>query len=340
MSHRIIYIFISIVLLTSCFKEDDPMPPSILQETTIELNQYYQYQVYFDLGTGKNIATNDRNIWDLSFESNDSAWHILLNTSAFMLAANSGETDFEMVTDTTGLNWKYDKSDGNPDSTAIGKWLSIHESDTIYHNNVYVIDRGLTHLGVYRGLKKMLISKVNSTQYEIKYADLNGDNYQEFTIQKDPDVKYAYFSFDDSGSQIQIEPNSDSWDLLFTQYTTLIFTNEGEPYPYLLNGVLVNYNEVGVKLDTLVSFDDIDLQYAQKQVFSKNKDAIGYEWKSLEGDPINGGSFYYKVKPNDEKPNWTYIIQNRNGIYFKLMFTRFYSDTGEKGYPTFAFQVL
>lgn len=328
------------ILSTSCFKEDDPMPESPLQETTIELNQYYQYQVYFDLGKGEAISSNDRNEWDLGFESRDSAWHIILNSSSFTLAANSGLKDFESVTDTTGLKWKYDKSDGNPDSTAIGEWFTINGFDTIYDNKVYVINRGLTHLGVSRGLLKIVFTKVNDEQYAIKYADLNGDNYQEHIIDKVPEVNYTYFSFEGEGRQSILEPPSDAWDILFTQYTTLLFTDEGEPYPYLLNGVLLNYGNVEVVLDTLSSFESIDLLYAQNQNYSINKDGIGYEWKYLDGDPTGGGAYYYKVNPNKKHPNWTYIIKNRNGIYFKLMFTRFYNDSGDKGYPTFAFKVL
>ena len=340
MNKNIIYLYITLITLSSCFKEDDPLPLSPLKETTVELNQYYQFQAYFDLGKGETVASNDRNIWDLGFESNDSSWHIVLNTSAFMLAANTGQTDFESVTDTTGLVWKYDKSDGNPDSTAIGNWFSVVGNDTVYENKVFIINRGMTHLGIPRGLKKVVFMKVDKKQYVIKYADLNGENLHEIIIGKNPEVNFTGFSFEGQGTQLIVEPPSNSWDLLFTQYTTLIYTNEGEPYPYLLNGVLLNYGKVEVALDSLISFEEIDLYYAQKQEFSINKDAIGYEWKYLEGDPTIGGSYYYKVNPNEDNPNWTYIIKNRNGVYFKLMFTRFYSNSGDKGYPTFAFQVL
>ena len=340
MTKNIIYITLLLIVLSSCFKEDEPMPLSPLKETTVELNQYYQYQVYFDLGTGETISSNDRNLWDLGFESMDSAWHITLNTSAFMMAANTWQTDFESVIDTTGLDWKYDKSDGNPDSTAVGEWFSIISNDTVYENNVYVINRGMTHMGNSRGLKKIVFTKVNNEQYTLKYADLNGDNYSEYVIEKVPEVNYTFFSFEGQGSQLVLEPPSDDWDLLFTQYTTLIYTNEGEPYPYLLNGVLVNYGKVEVMLDTITAFEAIDLHYTQTLEYSINKDAIGYEWKYLEGDPTIGGAYYYKVNPNEEHPNWTYILKNRNGIYFKLKFTRFYNDNGDKGYPTFTFQVL
>lgn len=316
------------------------MPASPEKETTVELNQYYQYQVYFDLGQGEVVSSFDRNLWDLGFEGKDSTWHIILNSSAFMMAAHSGQTDFNAVTDTIGIDFTYDKSDGNPDSTAIGNWFSINGLDTVYSNEVYVIDRGLTHLGVYRGFRKIVFSKVSSQQYKIKYADLNGENESEIIIDKDPSVNYTFFSFEGEGSQIVLEPPAMDWDLLFTQYTTLLYTSEGDPYRYLLNGVLSNYNKVEVALDSITDYESIDLQHALSLGFSYDKDAIGYEWKYLEGDPTGGGGYYYKVRPNDEYPNWTYIIRNRNGVMFKLKFTRFYNDTGDKGFPTFAFKVL
>jgi hypothetical protein len=334
--HSILFMF----LLTSCFKEDEAMPVSPEKETTIELNQYYQFRSYFDLGKGEQVTSYDRNLWDLGFETGDSSWHVILNTSEFMMAARTGLTNLASVTDTTGLDWNYDKSDGNPDSTAVGKWFSIQGSDTIYSNEVYIIDRGISHLGVYRGFKKIIFSKVSKEQYQIKYADLNGENEFDFTIDKDPLVNYTFFSFEGEGSQMILEPPAIDWDLLFTQYTTLLYTSEGDPYPYLLNGVLINYNKVEVAIDSVTTFESIDFNHALTLQFSYHQDAIGYEWKYLEGDPTGGGGYYYKVRPNDEYPNWTYIIRNRNGVMFKLKFTRFYNDTGDKGYPTFAFKVL
>jgi len=112
MIKQLIYIAGIVVVLSSCFKEDDLLPAPTLQTTTIEMNKYYLYQSYFDLNTDTEVARNEKNDWDIGYESRDSSWHIVLNTSAFMYAANTGETDFESVTDTTGLIWKFDKSDG------------------------------------------------------------------------------------------------------------------------------------------------------------------------------------------------------------------------------------
>jgi hypothetical protein len=125
-----------------------------------------------------------------------------------------------------------------------------------------------------------------------------------------------------------------SWDLLFTQYTTLLFTDEGDPYPYLVTGVLTNYDFVEVAMDSIVDFENIDLNYAMGLEFSKNQDAIGYDWKELQGD-VNSGSVYYEIVEGRN-----YIIKNRFGLYAKLRFISFYNNEGKKGYPSFQYLFL
>ena len=334
MNKLLLYLSGVLLILSSCFKEDDPLPAPSIQTTTIEMNEYYLYQVYFDLNRNLEVARNEKNDWDLGFESGDSTWHIVLNTSAFMYAANTGEKDFGAVTDTTGLIWKYDKSDGNPDSTAIGNWLSFSSGDTIYTNYVYVLNRGYDHLGNLRGLRKVVFTNVDLDTYSFKYADLNGENYNEFVIEKTDLVNYVHFSFEEEGHQINFEPATLSWDILFTQYTTLLYTDEGDPYPYLVTGVLTNYNLVDIAIDTIQEFDNIDINFATSLSFSKNKDAIGYDWKDLQGD-VNSGNVYYEIVEGRN-----YIIRNRFGLYAKLRFISFYNSEGKKGYPSFQYLFL
>ena len=324
-----------ILLLTSCFKEDDPMPAFPLQTTTIEMGKYYQYQYHFNLSENKKLTQIDKNTYDLVFESADSGWHIRLNTSAFMMAANTGEKDFEAVTDTTGLPWKFDNSNGNPDSTSIGNWLSITGNDTVYENAVYILNRGIDHLGNNRGLKKVKFSKVDKNTYTFSYADFNNENQGEFSLSKENNKKHAFFSFDDNSQLTGLEPDVNKWDLFFTQYTTLLFTDNGEPYPYLVTGVLSNYGNVKMAVDTIQNYDDITLETAQNVDYSIAWDFIGYDWKDIIGD-VGSGNVYYEIVSNR-----TYLIRTKDEIYYKLRFVNFYNpDTGEKGYPMFVYEVL
>ena len=331
---NIILYSILILFLASCFKEDEPMPAFEMQSTTIEMGQYYRYQSYFNLATNEVVGTNDRNLWDLGFECGDSSWHIILNTSAFEVIANSGTTDFDQPIDTTGFNWRFDKSDGDPDSTAVGNWLTINGADTTYNNHVYVLNRGYDHVGNVRGLRKLVFTHVDSVSYSFRYSDMNGENENEFTVYKQDDVYFTMFSFMDGGKQVEFEPRSDSWDLFFTQYTTLLYTNEGVPYPYLVTGVLSNYGHIGMAMDSTIAYDAIDRAYAQSLDYARNRDFIGYEWKELIGD-VNTGNVHYEIVPGRN-----YLVRTDQGLFFKIRFINFYSETGEKGYPSFQYDVL
>lgn len=320
--------------MSSCFKEDEPYPAFEMQTTTIEMGQYYLYQSYFNLPSNEVVSSNEKNNWDLGFECGDTSWHIRLNTSAFMLAAHAGTKDFEQVIDTAGFQWRFDKSDGNPDSTAIGSWVSIEGTDTLYTNEVYIVDRGYDHLGNRRGLKKMMFTLVDSVSYRFRYADMNGANENTFAVSKHEGVYFTCFSFANGGQQIDLEPRTDSWDLFFTQYTTLLYTDEGDPYPYLVTGVLSNPGHIELAMDSLKAYDDVDRAYASALIYSGNCDLIGYDWKDLIGD-VNSGNVYYEIVPGRN-----YLIRTRKGLYFKMRFINFYSETGEKGFPSFQYDVL
>jgi hypothetical protein len=327
------------MVFTSCFKEDDkiePHDPGDAKTVAIEMTNTYTYQVYFDLSSESVVSTNEKKAWDLGFECGPGGWHIILNTSNFMLAAKTGLTDFSIPLDTAGLKFKYDESTGNPDSTAIGDWLVFSDQDStiIYTEEIYVIDRGYDELGNLRGLRKVVFQRLENDRYTFKFANLDGSNESNFTVAKDPAVNYVYFSFDGGGQQLILEPPTFDWDLVFTQYTTLLFTDAGEPYPYLVTGVLINSKTVEVHQDTLMDFQLIDRQIASGLNYSGIQDEIGYDWKDVVGDVSTGSVSYVIV------PGINYIIRDWQGYYFKLRFVDFYSNQGEKGYPTFEMQRL
>jgi hypothetical protein len=334
---HLIYVFSVFTILTSCFKEDEKVESYDRGDVvvkTIEMTQYYTNQVYFDLEEGEEVSVNNKNEWDLGFECSEEGSHIILNTSAFMVAANSGSTDFEQVFDTTGLQWKFDKSDGDLDSTAIGSWFSIEQEDTLYKRYVYILNRGYTDLGNLRGLKKIQFDSLVNKQYYFRFANLNGSDEHTFSVQKDPAVSFNCFSFAEGGQQLSFEPSFDTWDILFSQYTTLLYTDEGDPYPYLVTGVLLNRRNVGAAMDTVNDFSGISIADLDGKIFSTKLDYIGYDWKVLEGD-VNSGNVSYTIVPGRY-----YIIKNRKGFVFKLRFTGFYNNVGEKGYPTIEFKLL
>lgn len=333
-----IILFILAFGLTSCFKEDVPIPShpkGDVKKEVIPLTEYYIYQVYFNLSTGEQVSSNHKNDFDLSFACDDTASAIRLNTSSFMSAASTQFTQFEQVTDTSGLSWKFDKSDGNPDSTAFHNWIKINGSDTTFSKTVYIVNRGIDEKGFKLGLKKVIFRKLTGNKYYFVYANMDNTEQKEMVVEKNPGYNYIQFSFENGGEVKQIEPKSDNWDLIFTQYTTLLFTDTGDPYPYLVTGALTNPAGTEIAFDTTMTFKDVVLDDVFYLNYTPNTDGIGYDWKELHGD-INGGDFYYQTKSN-----YNYYIKSKQGIFYKLHFTGFYDvETGVKGYPTFEYQRL
>lgn len=337
MKFNILLIILATVILSSCFKEEDPIAPNPKPNKEIEIipmTQYYSYQVYFDLKEGEQISSNLKDDFDLMFSSSDTSSIIRLNTATFTMAAETAFQDFESVSDTAGLDWKFDKSDGNPDSTVLKNWITITDSDTAYSKNVWVINRGITDLGIHRGFKKIKFESLKNDIYHFTYVNMDNSDPRDIFISKKSGYNYAQFSFDEN-SEVSFEPEKLAWDLIFTQYTTLLFTDEGDPYPYLVTGVLINETATVVAFDSTMIFDDVVLEDVLYLDYSADLDVIGYDWKELYGD-INSGDFYYKARTN-----YNYFIRSNNDLFYKLRFIGFYDpETGEKGFPSFEYQRL
>jgi hypothetical protein len=322
-----IYIFL-LFALTSCFEEDEMVPPHDPGDLTtgkVELTETYKYQVFYDFETNSSIKQNLISEWDLGFETSDSGWHVILNTSKMMLAGNTGKTDFAAVKNSDGLDMNFDPSHGNLDSTAIGNWYKLFDGKPVSLEYVYVVDRGTDENGETVGEKKVSLNFQDENTFVVRFANLNGSGEKTMVIPKDTFVNFVCFSFEKG--IVDIEPKKNSWDLQFGKYSTLLYTDVGEPYPYLVTGVLLNSYKTVAALDTTLHFEEVNFDVAEKQNFVKQKDIIGYEWKEYDFD--NG---MYKVNPEN-----IYILKNRIGYYYKLRFIDYYNSTGEKGFPTFEF---
>jgi hypothetical protein len=320
------------VFLQSCFKEEEmvtPHPMGELQTATIPMTETYLNQVYFSLDSGKIVSTIVKTTYDLGFECSKTGWHIILNTSNFMKAADLGLVPFGQAYDTTGLKMLFDKSDGNGDSTAVGEWFVVSGKDTISNNHVYAISRGLDELGNPLGLYQLIVDSLKNSTYYFRYAPLSGGTGVSGSVIKNQQLNYLFFSFK-TGAVVPVEPPKQTYDLLFTQYTTLLFTDEGEAYPYLVTGVLLNRYLAEVATDSTTDFLAITREKARMMTFRKSMDGIGWEWKIYDFE-----SGFYTIRPN-----LSYVIRGNSGYYFKLRFVGFYNKDGLKGYPVMEYQLL
>jgi len=335
MSKFLLLSFISIFLtglFSSCFKDDDriePHKPGDFLTDTARLSDSYKYQIFYNLNSNQPVMSQLKTLWDLGFDNSADGWKIILNTSCFMKTAIVPEQVFGSQVDTIGLKWIFNPSDGSADSLTIGNWYTLRKNDTIGINRLILIDRGMNEMGVSRGFNQLIIDSLRNGIYYFKIADLNGNNIKSYSVTKEGTANYKLFSISNPNQNIT-EPDQNNWDLLFSQYTTLLFTNSGEPYPYLVTGVMLNQNGVEVSIDSLHPFNDITFQMAQEMSYSKQRDKIGYLWKVYDFD---AGT--YTVKSNIN-----YIIKGVNGYYFKMRFVGFTNKQLEKGYISFEYQKL
>ena len=328
----LILAIIPVFALHSCFKEDEMVllhPRGDVQTDTIPMTENYLNQVYFSLDSGKIVSSNVKTLYDLGFECNKTGWHVILNTSDFMKVVDLGQVAFGEAYDTVGMKQRFDKSDGDLDSTAIGQWFNFAGGDTISNGHLYAVSRGMDELGNPLGIYQVIFDSLKNNVYYFRYAPLAGGTGLSGVVAKLPDVNWVFFSFK-TGSIVTAEPPKRIYDMLFTQYTTLLFTDLGQPYPYLVTGVLLNRNQVEATIDSTTDFSVITLEGAMKLNFSGALDAIGYDWKFYSFT-----SGVYTIRPN-----LNYIVHGVSGFYFKLRFVGFYNKDGLKGYPVIEYQKL
>jgi hypothetical protein len=323
------YLILAIGLLAGgCFEEDEKVPPHVPgdeQSFTFE-RSIYSNQSYFDLGTNSILAENVNAEWVLRFGAQAGDWIIGINSANYWGVYNTGSADPDSIPDDPEQEkWVFDHSSGDPDSTAFAGWVVFTEEDTSYTNHIYLIGNydGIS----YKASWVIQFYHVDDSLYKFRMRPIAGGEWQPFEVPKSPFHNYLYFSTSGGGKLVQIEPDQELWDLQFTQYGSIIYTNEGEPYPYYVRGVLLNRYMVSAAIDSVKAFADITFEDVGNYAFSRRQDFIGYEWKDVEVDVTSNTAVYTVI------PGITYIIMDTEGFFYKFRFVSYYNDLGEKGFP-------
>lgn len=317
------HLFYSLILFfafTSCDKGELPKPKMIdagAETIQVSMGGNYENQVFYNLESREIIAQNNREIWDLAFESSADGFYIRLNDSKLMAAKPSGQTEFSAVTSTQNTNWKWDRPSGNLDSTAIGDWRNSDE--------VFIIDRGMNISGSALGRFKLKPISVSETNYEIEFGPLNSTTPFVFSIPKNQETTWTYFSFNNSGEIKSIAPKKNKWDLCFTSYTHVFDAHT----PYLVTGVLLNPHAVSAQVHAY-TFESVSFATTLTKPFSEQLNIIGYDWKTFDFD--------LSIYTIDTAR--TFVVKTTSGKLIKLKFIDFYDQNGVKGTPTLEIEEL
>jgi HmuY protein len=325
LKNKIALVCLGSVLLfsASCRKSEiaiEPLERGDVITASVDMNSDYKQQLFYSLSENAIVSSNLKTIWDIGFECGSTGFHIKTNTSKAMSVYNTTQTIFTAVNDTNGLseNRNYDSPTGNLDSTAFGNWQT--------NKPVYIVDRGYNETGAQLGYKKVQILSVTANEYTIKIADVNGSNEVTVIVPKNTSKNFVSFSFN-SNSVVNVEPDKENYDLLFTQYTHIY----NDPFSiYLVAGVLINSNKVKVAQVFDTPFTDITVNDTITHPFKNYQNTIGFNWKTYS---FVSSSYTVDI-------NKCYIIKDVKGFYYKLHFIDFYYSSGLKGVPKFEFKKL
>jgi hypothetical protein len=326
--HIIPLLLVQIFILTACFEEDKKVPPHVPgDEISYEFeNSMYTTQAFFDLGTNKVMTENINEVWTIKFGALSGDWHIGINSAGLWAVYPSGTPIEDSIPARISTDeWIFDHSGGDPDSSAFAGWVSFEEDDTLYSEHIYLI--GKYNFAFYQPRYAAQFLKLDKSTYRFRIKSWPSGEWEEHEILKDDLYNYIYFSADDRSIIPGIEPGKNSWDLLFTQYGSILFTDDGEPTPYYVRGVLLNRHNLSVAIDSVKAFQEIAFEDLSTYQFTQQQDVIGYEWKDVDVDEISGTAVYTVL------PGITYIIRDTEGLFYKMRFISYYNDMGEKGFP-------
>lgn len=361
-------------IFQSCINDnEDPVPVSRIEGSLVDLSvggATQPNQVWIDLSeidpdtklSGQTI--NNRTDWDLALYSG-SAFKVVLNSSIMMAAAKiPNVTDFSQVNETSVATLKTQvqvanfnpaneiyiddvKGDFPSGYTAIEEIKAVDSQNAIYLVNMgKKIATGNVPVGSVatggdsRGWKKVQILRA-AEGYKVKYADINGDNYQEITINKNAAYNYNFISLENN-REVFIQPEKKKWDLCFTVFTNIISGAGSYVYADFVTTnnvggtgayeVIVPAGASGVEAYNNFKTSDID----QAKFVYNDQRTIGANWRNPVG--VNGLEVY---------GDRFYIIKDANGFYFKLRFTRLtkaetdsFGVKGERGFPSFEYKPL
>jgi hypothetical protein len=253
---------------------------------------------------------------------------VIVNSGNQLGIYPTGSSNFGAISGITGEGpWQFDNSSGSPCSTAVGKWVHFNGNTIEYTQEVYLIgkDDGIS----YRPFRKIVFTEWDSAYYKVIHAKLDGSDLHEAKIEKDSSYNFVYYNFRQPDSTLKLEPAKTKWDIVFTPYYTILYTDEGVPTPYQVRGVLLNPYKVKAAADTSTNFYLQTLADTNHLEFTGRLDVIGHAWKDAVVDESNNSATYRIV------PGIHYVIRDIENNFFKLKFVSYFNDFGERGYPRF-----
>lgn len=286
---------------------------------TVSLGAGYSNQKWYSLQNDEQGTSQNKDNWDIAFEITGFSGAILANTQKSNLQVYKAPykiSDFASI-DTSGItNWsKLNNSDTTWAIGAFNKGGSFSNSYYLgwglYDVNTHIVNGDSCYVIKLSAAtyKKIKFNTLAGGIYNFTYSDLNGANAQTVSLNKAnyTGKNFAYYNLT-TNTALDREPASNSWDLTFGRYVSLIQPGNT---PYAVVGVLQNKGVLAAQADNVIS----PQTYVnwQGQPFVTAHSVIGSDWKTfdlaanawrLAGDTV-------------------YFVKSKSGAIWKLRFTGF-----------------
>lgn len=309
----------------------------IANEGTLEINgggADFPNQAFIDLSKLSQTVV-DKYSWDLGFYTALGEHNVVLNSSAFVMARPlDGETDIDEVTASDTVGFADVMRISNYDDAEASDWIDDQSGDlsltafgdisaTANENVVFIIKRD----GEARDWKKVRVLQ-DGDNYTLQYADIDATTHEEVTITKDAAFNFTHFDLDNG--VVQVEPEKEKWDLMYSTYSGK--ANYGVLLAIGYNDYIVsNRSDVSVAMVSTEdhTYEEFSMDDLTSITFPENNiSVIGSSWRTLVD---------YSLVLDDSV---FYIVTDSEGNSYKLKFTRLTSEEDERGYPEFKIELL
>jgi len=289
---------------------------------SVILNASYTNQSFYNLNIGE-VANVDNTNWDLAFSSSGYGSAIRINAQAgveLYVYPNGDINDWNSVDITNINNWS---PIINSDTTwSIGAFNATSDPTNsldlgwgVYSTITHHITGDSLHiLKLSNGdFKKLQMIKLSSGVYDFKYANIDGSNEVTTNVSKSnyTSKNFGYYSLTNE-TELDREPDSDSWHILFTKYVSEIYPGTN----YAVTGVLTNKDIEVAKAENV----DVSNVNYNSYSFSSQINTVGYNWKSY-----NMSSFSYDIVDS-----LCFFIKDDFGSIWKLQLTGFEGSSSGK----------
>ena len=306
----------TIIILISCMSAIQLFGQNRNTAESLSMGPGYANDLFYSFENGI-IKEVVRSNWDIAFYTPKFSAGVMINegSGVTLYTYPAGDTAAWASVDTAGM----------------ASWQPVYNSPTLWEDGAFNVNatghpdygwgtynmatHNLTGDSIYviqladGTLKKLWIVGKQSLAniYTIRYADLDGANEMNEAIEIEPfeSKRFYYYSLSNN-EELDREPASDSWDILFTKYIDLTEDNEGNWVPYLVTGATSNV-DIGANEFYPVA---ADFNSWAEMPFDSAKNVVGYDWKSFDM-----GTFSWEIADST-----AFFVQNYTGDVYKLVF--------------------